>query len=287
MKIRQIRNATILLSIGDRRILVDPMLCNKSAMPGFKVLGGGRQRNPLVDLPDGTAELLESVTDVLITHEHPDHFDQAGLNWARARSLPVLCNAIDFKSLKRKGLRVQAIEDGPIRGEVVRSKHGRGLLGWLMGPVAGYYLEFPGEPTLYLVGDSVLTSNVLSAIDRLGPDIIVVPAGAANMGIGGNILFSLDELVALTQLASGRIVFNHLEALDHCPTTREGLHERMRAEGLLGQVQIPLDGEELSFEAEQVGGSAPSKLLSSTERPGIQKWMTEKFSGTSPDNTQR
>lgn len=102
--------------------------------------------------------------------------------------------------------------------EVIRSRHGRGLFGWLLGPVCGYYIAPPDEPSIHLIGDSVLTRSVLDAVTRLSPDVIVVPAGAANMGIGGDILFSVDELVTLAKTATGALVFNHLEALDHCPT---------------------------------------------------------------------
>lgn len=84
-----------------------------------------------------------------------------------------------------------------------------------------------------------MTDSVRDAVERLQPDVIVAPAGAANMGIGGDILFSVDELVQLARLAPASVVFNHLEALDHCPTTRAGLHERMDAEGLSDRVHIP------------------------------------------------
>lgn len=67
MKITQLRNATVVLEIGAYRILVDPMLAPKDALPPLKFLGQ-RQRNPLVDLPVVADALLESVTHCLITH---------------------------------------------------------------------------------------------------------------------------------------------------------------------------------------------------------------------------
>ncbi len=53
MQIHHLRNATLILTLGERRLLVDPMLSAPGALPGFKVLGGGRRRNPLVPLPAG------------------------------------------------------------------------------------------------------------------------------------------------------------------------------------------------------------------------------------------
>jgi len=280
MIVRQLRNATMLVTVGEHRLLVDPMLASVGAMPGFKMFGGGRRRNPLVPLPEEAEEALASATAVVVTHEHPDHIDIAGVAWTKARGLPVLTNGIDAPSLARKGLDVHVLEDGALgfAVETIRSRHGRGLLGWVLGPVAGYYLAHPGEPSLYLVGDSILTEGVLEAVDRLRPDVIVAPAGAANMGLGGNILFSVDELVTLARRAEGKLVLNHLEALDHCPTTREGLRARMQAEGLADRTFIPADGEALTFSR---ASSRPHERPrpGKAERPGAQKWVASRFAG--------
>lgn len=281
MQIQHIRNATALLSIGEHRLLVDPMLSESGAMPGFKLFGGGRRRNPLVPLPPEAAAALDSATAVVITHEHPDHFDRPALRWIKERDLPVWANGVDAPNLRRKGLKVRLLEDGALgmRFEVIRSRHGRGLMGWLMGPVAGYYFAHPGEPSLYVTGDTIMTPSVIDAVTRLRPDVILAPAGSANAGLGGDILFSVDQLVELTRLAPGQVVFNHLEALDHCPTTRAQLGQRMEAEGLIDRVHIPADGESLSFHEHDVSTHV-SPGPAANERPGMQKWITARFAGT-------
>jgi L-ascorbate metabolism protein UlaG (beta-lactamase superfamily) len=281
MKIQQIRSATLVLTIGEHRLVVDPMLSDPGAMPGFKMVGGGRRRNPLVALPEGTEEALATATGVLITHEHPDHLDGPGLRWIKERRLPVWTNGVDAPNLRRKGVEVRAIErDLPgVEVEVIRSRHGQGLLGWLLGPVSGYYLAHPDEPGVYLTGDSVLTASVTEAIGRLQPAVIVAPAGAANMGLGGDILFSVDELVRIIRQAEGEVVLNHLEALDHCPTTRAGLRQRLEAEGLGARVHIPADGEAIEFTRPATPARARPRPAAG-ERPGMQKWLTAPFAGT-------
>jgi L-ascorbate metabolism protein UlaG (beta-lactamase superfamily) len=282
VKIQHLRNATLVISAGNHRLLVDPMLSKPGTMPGFKMIGGGRRNNPLVPLPDGTDSVLDSVTGVIVTHEHPDHFDKPACSWIRERHLPVWANAVDVPNLKRKGLDVRELSTGQldlVGMEVVRSKHGKGLLGWLMGPVAGYYLAFADEPSLYLTGDTILTEQVLEAVERLQPDIIVAPAGAANMGLGGDILFSVDELVQLIRKANGTVILNHLEALDHCPTTREELKKRMAFEGLQDGVRVPEDGEEIVVNTNS-STKVASTLQSRKERPGMQKWITAMFAGS-------
>ncbi|MBU50769.1 MAG: hypothetical protein CL920_18975 [Deltaproteobacteria bacterium] len=278
MRVRQIRNATALLTIASHNILIDPMLCDAGSMPGFKMFGGGRRPNPLVELPEQTEALLSQVTDVLITHEHPDHLDEKAYAWIKERNLPVWASAIDVASLRRKGLDAKNMQSGVfgMQVEQIEAKHGRGLLGWLMSPSSGFYLAHPEEPSVYITGDSILTETILEAIDRLKPDLLIVPAGSANMGIGGNILFSVDELVTLVQHAPKDVLFNHLESLDHCPTTRAGLRERMQREGLSERVWIPEDGEEISFTMEKTTPHIAPQTKAQT-RPGFQKWFTSRF----------
>ncbi|MEM6930621.1 MAG: MBL fold metallo-hydrolase [Myxococcota bacterium] len=274
MRIHHLRNATVIVEIGEHRLLVDPMLARAGSVPGFKVFGGGRRNNPLVPLPDGAHAALEQATAVVVTHEHPDHIDRKAIAWIRSRGLPVWASRVDAANLRRKGLDVHVMDDGLLGmpAEIVPAQHGRGLQAWIMGPVSGLYLEPPGEPSLLLTSDAVLTDRLLDTLARLQPDIVVAPAGSANLGLGGDILFSVDELVTLTRAAPGQVVLNHLEALDHCPTTREGLRARLAAEGLLEQVWIPEDGEARIFEAS--ASRTTSRVRTFTRGPDLQKWLT-------------
>lgn len=281
MKIRHLRNATALLTLAEHRLLVDPMLADPGSFPGFKLFGGGRRPNPLVPLPPAASDALAEATGAIITHEHPDHLDRAGIRWIAARGLPVWASPVDAPSLRRKGLDVRELVDGALdmTVELVPARHGRGVLAWLMGPVSGFYLAHPDEPSVYFTSDAVLTDDLLRAVDRLRPDVLVAPAGAANMGAGGDILFSLDELVTLVRRAPGRVLLNHLEALDHCPTTRASLLERMRTEGLADKVLVPDDGQELRFDRPS-SAPRPRPQSGARPRPGVQKWVTSWFTMT-------
>ncbi|WP_428268165.1 MBL fold metallo-hydrolase [Haliangium sp.] len=275
MKIHHLRNATALLHVGEHCLLIDPMLAEPDTLPGFKLFGRGRRANPLVPLPPNAFTAMERATGVVVTHEHPDHLDASGIEWIKARGLPVWTNGVDAPGLRSKGLDVHELCDGALgmRVELIPGRHGRGWLGWMMGPTVGYYLAHPGEPSVYITGDTVLTSAVMDAVTRLRPEVIIAPAGAANVGVGGDILFSVAELVTLAERAPRLVVLNHLEALDHCPTTRSGLGERMAAEGLAARVHIPEDGEETTIERRDTD---PHVLPGPhTQRgPGFQKWLT-------------
>lgn len=277
LKLTQIRNATILVEIGGHRLLVDPFLADVGTLPGLRFFRGERRRNPLVPLPEVTDACLASATGVLVTHRHPDHLDPAGMGWIRSRKLTVWSSPVEVPSLRGSGFdaRPLAGQELDLAAEITPASHGRGLLGWLMGPVCGFYLEHTGSPSVYLTGDTVLTPAVREVVDRLRPDVVVAPAGAANFGIGGDILFSVDELVELARVTRGTLVLNHLETMDHCPVTRDALRSRFAQEGLGDRIAVPDDGETVEFGGPVDGREKP--VRGCTARPGFQKWLTDRF----------
>lgn len=257
MKITQLRNATVLVELGPYRILVDPMLAPQGALPALK-LGGGRRRNPTVELPETTGALLDSVTHCLITHcqkGHFDHLDRAGKRWLRERAIPVICTPHDADYLRRRGLNVQPLADSGqdpqpfLRGQVtlVPCRHGRGAVGLLMEHGSGYLIEMAGEPSLYLSGDTILTPEVLDFVARRQPDVCLVPAGGARFDLGHEIIMNAQDVLRLMGVARGAVVANHLEALSHCPVTRRALVDAARAAGMADRLWVPEDGGTVSF----------------------------------------
>lgn len=274
MKITQLRNATVVLSYGELRILVDPMLAAQGALPSLKWLTGRRRRNPLVELPPQAGPVLDTVTHALITHcqrGHFDHLDRPGKRWLRERQIPVLCMPGDAGYLAQRGLLVQPLEPhGPTpfaRGSItpVKCLHGEGWIGRFMEHGHGYFIEQAGEPSLYIAGDTVLTDDVARCVTERRPDVSIVPAGGAAMDLGSELIMDADQALRLAALGSGHFVANHLEALDHCPTSRADLLAEARRRGLASRVSVPADGEALVFERQMPSGSPSAH---STDRPG-------------------
>ena len=54
---------------------------------------------------------------------------------------------------------------------------------------------------------------------------------------------SMDELLEFIKLSPNKVIANHLEALNHCPITREELKRELLKSNLLEKVYIPEDGE--------------------------------------------
>jgi hypothetical protein len=57
----------------------------------------------------------------------------------------------------------------------------------------------------------------------------------------------MNDILKFVALAPNQVFANHLEALNHCPTTRKELREALAENGLLDKVSIPEDGENVSY----------------------------------------
>jgi L-ascorbate metabolism protein UlaG (beta-lactamase superfamily) len=253
MKIHFIRNATLIIHSGSHVILVDPMLGPKGSGPSFSFIRHKSQHNPIVDLPENVEEALEIVTCGLVTHRHFDHLDPVGVQLLADRKLPVYSNPWDESHLQKSGIAPIVLApnqphdflDGKITA--FETQHGYGLIEKLMGKGVGYLLELPNEPSLYLSGDTVLTPTVRRVLIEHQPDIAVLAAGSASLDIGKPILMPMKEMVEFIELAPGKVIATHLEALNHCPVKRTEFRGAMIGAGLAHKIFIPDDGNVLTF----------------------------------------
>ena len=181
MKIHHLRNVTFVIEAEDKFILVDPMLGKKGTIAPFTLFRYKAKRNPLVSLPKNSQQILDKITDCLITHLHPDHLDKAGEEFLREKNIPIVCNREDKKALLKRGLNVikalnywnnQDYFEGKIVG--IPAKHGYGWVSGLMGKVMGFYIELSNSPSIYISADTVFTEDVNRALTELNPDISVV-----------------------------------------------------------------------------------------------------------------
>lgn len=74
MEFTQIRNATVKISYAGKKILIDPWLAEKGAVPGFGGTINEHIRNPTAELPIPVKQIVD-VDAVILTHDHPDHWD--------------------------------------------------------------------------------------------------------------------------------------------------------------------------------------------------------------------
>jgi L-ascorbate metabolism protein UlaG (beta-lactamase superfamily) len=247
---------------GERFILIDPMLGDKGTLPPFSYIKHKARRNPIAGFPENAPELLDKVTHCLITHsqklglrplQHTDHLDAAGEIFLKTRNIPVVTGSRDAGCLTGKGLNIESAPEywtpSPFLGgsvTAIPALHGHGWIHAFMANGAGFFLELPGEPSLYISGDTVYTGDVERVLAELKPEISVIPCGAASLDVGGPILMPLGEILAFIRKAPGKVICNHLEALNHCPVTRAELAQALEKEGLASKVHVPSDGEMVS-----------------------------------------
>lgn len=289
MKITTLRNATLLLEweAGSEPValLVDPMLAARGTLPRLRFAGGAGCRNPLIDLPLAATQLLERTTHALITHcqrGHFDHLDSAGRRFLRERATPVFCTPGDAPWLAQRGLASAAIPGAgrqPFFGGHITSVpcvHGRGWIGRLMAHGVGWFLELPQEPSVYIAGDTLLTDEVARFLRDHRPDIAILPAGGARFDLGSEILMDARDVCAAARLTDGIVIANHLEALDHCPGTREGVRQLADAVGLGARVRAPEDGETGRYERPVAAdGMTPTSSLNRTTSTSVPRAGTD------------
>jgi L-ascorbate metabolism protein UlaG (beta-lactamase superfamily) len=254
MKLHHLRNATLVIETDQHVILVDPMLGKKKTIPPFTIFRYKPKRNPLVSLPKNSREILSKVTYCLITHLHPDHIDKAGEIFLRRKSIPVICSVKDEKELIKRGLNViqalnywepQLFLEGKIMG--IPAIHGYGFIAKAMGNVMGFHIELPNEKSIYISSDTIFTEHVQKVLVEFKPEIAVVACGTARLDIGQPLLMRMNDILKFVALAPNQVFANHLEALNHCPTTRAELRTALAENDLLSKVSIPEDGENVSY----------------------------------------
>jgi len=249
MRLRLIRNATLLVKAAGRCLLVDPMLDPAGARPPVEDTANP-VRNPLVGLPEPAEVVVNGVDAVVVTHLHRDHLDDTAIRLLR-KDVPVFCQPADAERLRDHGFEdvrpvELSVEWGGARLSRTGARHGTGRIGEAMAPVSGFVLELPGEPVLYVAGDTIWCDEVAEALDRHRPAVAVVNAGGARFLEGDPIVMTDDDVVAVARHApEARVIAVHLEAINHCPQTRADMHQRLRDEGLTERVTVPEDGAEI------------------------------------------
>lgn len=254
MKIHHLRNATFIIEAGQYHILVDPMLGKRGSLAPFTLFRFKARRNPLVNLPENSEALLSEVTHCLITHQHPDHIDEAASAFLRKRKIPIICSVKDAGTFKKNGLNVSVVLEyqqikTALGGEItgVPARHGYGFIAWPMGNVMGFYLELPTMPSVYISADTIYTKEVDQVLKEHRPDISILAGGGAQLDLGKPLLMTMEDILKFVDTASGKVMINHLEALNHCPITRKQLRLVLEDHNLLHKVFLPEDGESLEL----------------------------------------
>ena len=235
MRLRLIRHATVLLSTGGKTILVDPMLDPAGARPPVENTPNQRD-NPLVELPEPAAVVVQGLDAIVVTHLHQDHFDATAAALL-PKDVPLFCAPDDSETLRGHGFADVRPVDDRVEWEGMAITRTAGVHGPL-GPSPGFVIG-----SLYVAGDTVWCDEVRAALDEHRPAVVVVNASGARFLEGGPLVMTVDDVVAVARHApDAHLVAVHLEAINHCLETRDDLHQRLHEEDLTSQVTVPENG---------------------------------------------
>ncbi len=253
--VRLIRNATLKIQYAGQTLLVDPMLGKK----GTEMSALGVNLNPRVHLTMPIGEVLDDVDFVLLTHTHIDHYDPAAKRLI-SKDTPWYVQPADYDSVAMKDhfrnttVVKESVQVGGITIVRIAGNHGRGKLGKMMGASSGYVLKAEGQPTLYIMGDCVWNESTQKAVEEHHPAYIVVNSGGAILPplskTDGPIIPNETETMRIIDdcPANTRFIAVHMDAIDHCQTTREILRNEALHHGIdMQRLIIPNDGESIEL----------------------------------------
>lgn len=243
--VQLIRNATTLLDIGDTTFLVDPMFTPQGEMPTVTDFPGvpeflttaNQKRNPLVPLP--AVDL--SYDAVVVTHRHPDHWDEAAREELDA-DVPLFCQPEEADEFADEDFTdVRPVDDETTFDGIIihrtPGQHGHGELAEGMAPVSGFVFE--GDETVYVAGDTIWYEPVEETLDEFEPDLVVLNGGEAQFDQGEPITMGVEDIAAVRDVTEAAVVVVHMEAINHCLLTRDELRSAIE------DIHVPEDREQI------------------------------------------
>ena len=216
MKIHQIRNATIIITYNNKRFLIDPWLMPKDFMPGFEGAMNSKVRQPRVDLPKDFDINHLPLDAIILTHFHPDHFDEFAVK-ALDKNIPFYVqNEIDLNIIKNFGFNdVRIISENGTDFERItlyktQCQHGRREV---------------VKPMCEQIG-----------INACGATVLV--------GEGERLIMDIEDVKAISNYAKNSIIIaSHMDTVSHLTVTREDIKSLK-----LNNVVVPDDNEILEFD---------------------------------------
>lgn len=227
--IQLVRNATLLIEYGGQRILVDPMLSPKGAIDSW----AGIQRNPTIELKMPVEEIVKDVNLVLVSHSHEDHFDKEASKTLN-KSIELMIQPADKDFFEKEGFsNATVLNDTKLWNGInihrLEGQHGSGEVLKMMGKTSGFILDAKNQPTIYIVGDAIWTDDIKQNIKKYKPDYIVVNSGGALIKGFENVPIIMNEeqtMALIRESGHAKVIAVHMDALDHCRTTRSSLIQK-------------------------------------------------------------
>jgi len=186
-----IGGATVILSLGDLKIALDPTLCPKGTIQDYFWFKSKRIEEPIYNKED-----FNTIDIWLLTHNHEDHLDQMGLEMINNKA-NVISNQNTLKKLSKKSLthhtilkwgekKKYQIRDYTIEVEAIPAIHGvNPISAFFAGKVNGYLVTISKDnesKILYFTSDTVYKKRIVNILEDRKIDLLVPNMGAAKQG---------------------------------------------------------------------------------------------------------
>ena len=259
MKLTWLGTASVLIDYAGLRLLTDPVFDPNGRSYGFGPPATPRKwfsstRDYEVPLQSGELGVIDAV---LLSHDHhADNLDDAGRDFViSGTAAPVVTNPRAAARLSRArdgvhGLRTgHSTQIGAVTITTTPAQHGPRFVPQAR-QICGFLLEAPGEPTVWISGDTVLTPALRAwTVAHRGIDVAVVHAGGVHFEASpvlGSALFTMDaaQVVDLLTALEPRVVIPvHRTGWSHFEP-QQRLHDALGQAGLLERTRWLELGEE-------------------------------------------
>lgn len=256
MKLKQIRNATMILTYADKRFLIDPFLADKGTYPGLPFSVIPEVANPMVDLVVSMDEIID-VDAVIITHVHFDHFDEKAKEVLPKGMKLFVQSEKDAAEIREAGFtNIEVLsEEGTMFDDIKLIKtiavHGDEEITRPVYKMAnvdyeacGVIFAHEGEKTVYLAGDTIWCDLVEQYLQTYRPEVAILNAGYAQAPLGNPIIMGKEDVYKVHQTVPlATLVAIHLETVNHAALSRAELALFAQEKGMADSLIIPADGE--------------------------------------------
>lgn len=253
VSIQLLRHATLVITIRNLKLLVDPMLSPKDGLDPVPNCGN-EIRFPMVELPVDSTELNQILNDVdaiVVTHTHRDHWDATAQKLID-KNKTVFCQPCDSEKIKGQGFNNVIPIDTKLdwKGITISrttGEHGTGEIGEKMGEVSGFVFT-SGDESVYVAGDTIWCKAVEKALEDFKPKVTILNAGGAKFLTGDPITMTPDDIMKVHEkLPQTKIIAVHMDTLNHCFIKRTDLSKALSKNKLTSDILIPDDGETIKI----------------------------------------